>query len=133
VASPHRKTTILVVEDDADVRSLYHMALSMAGYHVVAVGDGIAALRYLDTDRPDGIVLDLGLPRLAGRDVQQEIAAHAETRDIPIIVATGLPAHEHVNVAEVQCVLQKPVKPDELVDAAKRCFPPPSGVAVFYT
>ena len=123
-----RRTTLLVVEDDPDLRSLYNVALSMAGYVVVAVGDGIEALRHIDSDPPDGIVLDLGLPRLGGRDVQQEVAAHAETRDIPIIVVTGLPTHEQqIRTVDVRCILQKPVKPEELVHAARTCFPAPKG------
>src|SRR5690349_7457440 len=58
------KTTILVVEDDEGLRRLYRATLSAAGYAVVAVADGIDALRYVDLVRaPDAVVLDLQLPR----------------------------------------------------------------------
>ena len=123
-------TPVLIVEDDAELRVLYRTALSMAGYTVKAVEDGMAALRVIETDRPVGIVLDLGLPRLHGRDVQREIAAHAETRDIPIVVITGLADHD-LNAGEVACILRKPIEPEDLVAAARRCFPPPRGFSVF--
>ena len=122
-----RRTTILVVEDDAELRALYRTALTMAGYTVVAVDDGWSALRWIDVDRPDGIVLDLGLPRLSGRDFRAEISAHAETRDIPIVIVTGMVSNEDARALGVQCVLLKPVEPDAVVAAALRCFPPPPG------
>ena len=102
----------------------------MAGYVVVAVTDGIPALRWIEADRPDGIVLDLGLPRLSGRDVQREVAAHAETRSIPIVVITG-EAVDDLNPAELACILRKPIDTDELIRAARRCFPEPHGFSMF--
>ena len=53
--SPAPRTTILVVEDDAELRVLYRTALALAGYTVIAVDDGISALRWIEADRPDGI------------------------------------------------------------------------------
>src|SRR5688572_19913163 len=77
--------TILVVEDDHELCSVYRDAMTYAGYAVIAVKDGLSALRVIDEDRPDTIVLDLDLPPLSGWDLRAEIAAHAETRDIPIL------------------------------------------------
>jgi DNA-binding response OmpR family regulator len=47
-----RRPTILVVEDDEEVRAFYRTALTIAGFVVVAVEDGIDALRYLECDQP---------------------------------------------------------------------------------
>ena len=116
-----------MVEDNAELRALYRTALTMTGYTVIAVEDGWSALRWIDMDRPDGIVLDLGLPRLSGRDLHAEITAHAETRDIPIVVVTGLATNEEAQTLDVACVLLKPVEPEDVVAAAVRYFPPPSG------
>lgn len=129
--SPAQRTTILVVEDDAELRALYRTALSLAGYMVIAVDDGISALRWIEVDRPDGIVLDLMLPRLGGRDLHAEIAAHAETRDIPVVVVTGTSTEEELSGDGFRCVLRKPVEPEALVRAAKRCFPMPTGFSTF--
>ena len=85
----------------------------------------MAALRWLDTHHIDGIVLDLGLPRLSGRDFQREIASHSDSRDIPVIVVTG--SDELVEAPNVPCVLRKPVDPDVLVKTVRRCVAPTKG------
>jgi two-component system KDP operon response regulator KdpE len=117
----------LVVEDDSELRDLYRIELTMAGYNVSVVADGLAALEWIELERPDAILLDLGLPRLGGHDVQRELAAHAETRDIPIILVTGLTGEQGINPADFWCVIRKPIDPAELVKAVKKCIPPSRG------
>jgi CheY-like chemotaxis protein len=115
-----KETLILVVEDDEHLRSLYRTALRAAGYAVYAVDDGIDALAFAEQTRPAAVVLDLGLPRLDGRDVQRELAAHPETSRIPIVVVTGQPIDD--DQTEFACVLQKPVDADALVEAVENCL-----------
>jgi CheY-like chemotaxis protein len=64
--------------------------------------DGIEALYQLDSELPDLVVLDLGLPRLSGRDVQQDIFANPRTRHIPILVVTGDPGSRSVRESAVE-------------------------------
>ena len=118
--SPH-KTTVLVVEDDPAVRVLYRHALMAAGYAVVAVEDGIDALRAIERRVPDAVILDLGLPRLGGRDVQHELMSHAETSRVPIVVVTGMDVSD-LNSADFACVLRKPIDPEQLVLAVDNCL-----------
>ena len=100
---------------------MYRTALTAAGYVVVAVEDGVAALRHIDQSGPDAVVLDLGLPDLAGQDVQKEIAAHPATRALPIIVVTGSDTAD-LDERDFSCVLRKPIDPESLVDAVRRCL-----------
>jgi CheY-like chemotaxis protein len=79
---------VLVVEDDPALRELYRSTLTLAGYSVVAVEDGIDALRRVERRRPDALVLDLALPRKSGRDVKRELRSNPETRDIPIVIVS---------------------------------------------
>jgi FixJ family two-component response regulator len=65
---------------------------------------------------PAAIVLDLDLPQVSGVDVQQEIASHAETRAIPVIVVTGTTWRAP---AEVFRTLRKPVNLDTLVSVVQ--------------
>jgi CheY-like chemotaxis protein len=112
--------TVLIVEDDADLRQMLRAALAFAAYRVIEASDGLAALQMIDSDPPDLVLLDLGLPVLSGAIVRQEIAAQAHTRNIPIVVITGEPG-DHAEL-DVACVLRKPVLPDRVVAAVRRCM-----------
>ena len=110
---------------------MYKAALQLNGFAVVAVADGVDALRHIDETPPDVVVLDLGLPRLGGHDVQREVAGHAETSAIPIVVVTGGDVQD-LDPRAFVCVLRKPIDVDALVRAVRRCLasgasrPPPS-------
>jgi DNA-binding response OmpR family regulator len=111
---------ILVVEDDADLRRFFRMALSIAGYHVEEAGDGLEALQLVENHPPDLVVLDLLLRSLDGLSVQQELASRALTRRIPIVIVTG--SDLDTRGLEVACVLRKPISPDELVRTVRQCL-----------
>ena len=111
--------TVLVVEDDAGLRNLYRSALAAAGYLVLAVEDGVDALRRLDSFSPDAVVLDLLLPRLHGRDVHRELKSRAETRDIPVVVVSGTDMDD-LDPSEFACLLRKPIAADAVVVAVDR-------------
>ncbi len=107
--------TVLVVEDDRELRTAFRFALRTAGYHVVDVEDGSDALRQVERDPPSAVVLDLGLPRVSGRDVQRELAAGPATRRIPIVVVTGT-ATDDLDEKEFAAILHKPVHVDTVVE-----------------
>jgi two-component system phosphate regulon response regulator PhoB len=111
---------VLIVEDDPQLREMYRMALRAAGYAVIAVEDGADALRQIDQAIPALVVLDLGLPRLAGRDVHRELKARTDTRDIPIVIVTGTDISE-TDAKDFACVLRKPCDADRLVAAVDQC------------
>jgi CheY-like chemotaxis protein len=115
-----KPSTILIVEDDVDLRRLWRLTLQLEGYEVDEAGDGIDALRYLEQRPPDLVVLDLGLPTLGGLSVQQEIAAQVFTRDIPIVIVTG--STEDLSNVDVACVLRKPITLEQLVTTVRRCM-----------
>ena len=116
------KRTVLIVEDDAPMRNLYRAALSQAGFSVMAVGDGMDALRVVESEHvPGAVVLDLALPTLSGRDVGYELKASPLTWHIPIIVVTGTDASD-IRGLGVECVLQKPVMPERLVEVVDDCM-----------
>jgi DNA-binding response OmpR family regulator len=112
--------TVLIVEDDPDVRRLYRAALTLAGFDIIEAHDGLSALHVLEQRSADLVILDLMLPTIDGLTVQQEIAAQTGTRDIPILIVTGstLPLDD----VKVPCILRKPVLPDELITAVRRCL-----------
>ncbi|MGH2491170.1 MAG: response regulator transcription factor [Candidatus Limnocylindria bacterium] len=77
---------ILLVEDDPDVRDLTAYVLRRERFVVVEASDGASALRRWKTDRPDLVILDLGLPSMDGFEVVRRIREDEET---PILVVTG--------------------------------------------
>jgi CheY-like chemotaxis protein len=109
---------VLVVEDDPALRELYRSSLRVAGLAVVAVSDGVDALRRVERARPEAVVLDLELPRLNGRDVHRELKSAPDTRNIPIIVVSGNDTSD-LNPTDFASVLQKPVSGDALLVAVQ--------------
>ena len=97
------RKTILIVEDDQELRRMFRTSLLLEGFDVLEAADGLEALTRIDRDPPDLVVLDLMLPTLSGVAVRQEIAAHVLTREIPVVVVTGTAMNiDHLNVECVQ-------------------------------
>ncbi len=73
---------ILIVDDEIHIREVIRVALKKAGMDVIEARDGKEALARFAADRPDVIVLDIGLPEFDGLDVCREIR---KTSDVPIL------------------------------------------------
>ena len=82
--------TVLVVEDESDIREVLRRYLERAGYAVLTTGSGAEALR-LVTAAVDLVVLDLGLPDVEGTDVLTEVRAAGRTWRIPVEIVTADP------------------------------------------
>ena len=120
-----RRTRVLIVEDDDDLRHLFRVTLALAGFDVAEARTGLEALARIDHDPPDLVVLDLGLPEVSGAVVREQIAAHGHTRNVPVIIVTGSDAN--LDALDVNCVLRKPVSPAQLVSTVKSCLASGSG------
>ena len=111
-----RAATVLVVEDDPQLRELYRSVLVGSRYNVSMASDGLAALTMIETRRPDVVVLDLGLPRVSGWDVYRDLRARHETETLPIIIVTANELRD-IRRDDIACVLEKPIDPFRLVTA----------------
>lgn len=118
---PARRATILVVEDDPVLRTYYRSALMLSGFRVEVAGDGIEALMKVEGYRPAAVVLDLGLPRMSGRDVARELFSGAAFADIPVVIVTGSDTLD-IDEPKLACVLRKPVTPEALITAVEACL-----------
>ena len=110
-------STILLVEDDPDIRELVAYKLRRGGFEVIEAADGSAALRVARERPPDAVILDIRLPRLSGIDVCRELRAAPTTATVPIIMLTGavrLQELEQAYAAGATDYLVKPFSPREL-------------------
>ncbi len=105
--------TVLVVDDDPDVRRVLAETLEMLGYRALLAADGEAGLRLLDADRPDLLLVDFAMPGMNGAEVAQ--AAHARYPTLPIAFATGYADTTLLEAARADApVLRKPFTMAEL-------------------
>ena len=85
--SPEATTgRVLVVDDEAAVRTLLKRLLTMQNYEVVEAEDGPTALKLLDAERPDIVLLDVSLPTQDGLEVLAQIRKDS---DVPVILVTA--------------------------------------------
>jgi len=91
-------TTILLIDDDADIRFLHEIVLKGAGYQIETADSGIGALTALRAGlRPDAIVLDIQMPDVDGWEVLSTVRGDPSMRDIAVIlcsVKTGIDDRE---------------------------------------
>ena len=82
-------TTVLVAEDDADIRYLITRLLDRAGYTVLTTGNGLAALTAAEAGGVDLALLDVRMPGLTGLQVCQRLRDNPATAGLPVILVTG--------------------------------------------
>lgn len=113
---------ILVVEDEPDIRKLVHYNLTQERFKVVEAEDGERALRAVQRERPDLIILDLMLPGLSGLELCRALRERPETARLPILMLTAK-AGEADRVVGLEMgaddYLTKPFSPRELVARVK--------------
>jgi two-component system, OmpR family, alkaline phosphatase synthesis response regulator PhoP len=83
------KKHILVVEDEEDILALIHYNLTREGFRATCASSGEEALRLVERDPPELIVLDLMLPGIDGLEFCRTLKGNPETRDIAIIMVTA--------------------------------------------
>ena len=83
------KATILVIEDDPDIRELLSFSLAKEGWTVVQAADGEEGLAKLPLSNPDCVVLDIMLPGMDGLEVLRRLKADPARRRLPIIMTTA--------------------------------------------
>jgi CheY-like chemotaxis protein len=82
-------TTVLLVEDEEQLRRVMKDLLEREGYRVAEARDGVQALDQVDRFAPDVIILDLNLPGIDGYSVLAQLRSRSATRTIPVVVLTA--------------------------------------------
>ena len=111
--------TVLIVDDDADIRDVVRIALVQAGFQTQEAADGAAALEAVPRLKPDLVVLDIGLPEMDGLEVCRTLRV---TSDVPILFLTAQ-GDEIDRIVGLEMgaddYLPKPFSPRELVARGK--------------
>ena len=115
---------IVHIEDEPDMIDLVKLILSRKGYQVIGAEGGQEGLDAVREHKPDLVLLDLMMPDIEGWDVYQQLRAHEETQDIPVIVVTAKAQNIDkvlgLHIAKVDEYIPKPFSPQELLDAIEK-------------
>lgn len=125
--------TVLVVDDEPDVRDYLSQILRDAGFNVRTARDGSEALEMIRADPPDFVSLDLVMPRKSGHKLLYELRKDRKLSQIPVLIVTAH-AQDEMGEGDLKDImdnrvlsgpgvyLEKPVKPLSYVRAVQRAL-----------
>jgi DNA-binding response OmpR family regulator len=127
--------TVLVAEDDSDLRELFATILSTAGYGVVAVRDGVEATEVLQERSIDLVLTDMWMPRVSGLDLCKRLRANPATTRLPVLVISAYGSwrgKEEALLVGANDYIAKPVRASSLLSKVEAIVgkpppPPPPG------
>jgi CheY-like chemotaxis protein len=115
---------ILVIDDDADDRSLMKMRLETHHYDVVLAENGAEGLIKAESEKPDLIIVDVMMPEMDGYTFVREIKTIESLKEIPIIVLTSRTGMKDLfEVEGVRDYVTKPYEPEELIQKIQKYLP----------
>lgn len=106
--------SVLLVEDDNDIRSALEGFLTDEGYQVLTAENGKAGLQLLEEKKPGLVLLDLMMPVMNGWEFLEEKSHSNKAADIPVLVISAVPGNPHIPGA--LGFLKKPIDLDRLID-----------------
>lgn len=117
--------TILVADDEADLRVLVHLTLEDPGYRILEAADGETALTLIHQERPDLVILDWMMPKKNGIDVVKSMRENQATRDIHVIMLTAnddLRDQQSGMAFNILAYLIKPFSPLQLLNTVREAL-----------
>jgi len=117
--------TVLVVDDDPEIRELAGLILEGGGYAVRKAGSGREAIESAAETAPDLILLDVNMPDMDGWEVLRLLKAHEVLRDLPVVMFTvKLEFRDKVHALQdgARDYITKPFASDELLGRVGRIF-----------
>ena len=103
--------SILIVDDEPDIRFMIGLILEQAGHQVTETANGALALKRIGEKLPDLVVTDMMMPVMNGAELMARLRADPVMSGIPILAVTGNPDR----AGEADATLAKPFEPKELV------------------
>jgi len=118
-------TSVLVVDDEASLRTMVQVNLAASGYEVIAARRGEEVLALAGAKKPDLVLLDIKMPGMSGWDVLKALKANSRLRDIPVIVMTAFIKDSEESRAaaiHVASFLAKPFGIQELLEQIRQAL-----------
>lgn len=115
--------TILVAEDLAGQRMILDMLLTVDGYDVQLVEDGVQALNYLKDHTPDLAILDVKMPNLDGIEVCRRMKKVTRLKAVPVIILTAMRDEATLQAARLAGadeIIVKPLEGKDFRDQVRR-------------
>ena len=116
---------ILAIDDDLNMDKMLVFLFETRGYEIQFADNGEDALELLKSFKPDLVILDLLMPGMNGFEVCEKIKSDADSKQIPVIVLSALPAEIHEERARSLGVfdyLEKPFSSKELLEKAEEAI-----------
>jgi CheY-like chemotaxis protein len=110
--------TVLVIEDDADMREAFADVLSLDGHRTRLASGGEEGLRILEQEPIHLILLDMVMPKMSGEEFLELLRADPRWTDVPVVATTALPVREPPE--DAVALLPKPFDSDALSDVVTR-------------
>lgn len=85
-----RGSKVLIVDDDKTLAEMYQERLEIAGFPTTICFNGEEALRKINSEKPDIILLDIMMPKINGYETLASIRSDPQTKDIPVVMLTSL-------------------------------------------
>jgi DNA-binding response OmpR family regulator len=115
--------TILVADDEEDVKFVVKLYLESKGFNVLTAFDGLDAVEQIEKQKPDLILLDVMMPVMNGYEVAARVRANPETREVPIVMLSAASHEEAVRKgleAGANDYLMKPFEPTKLEETIRK-------------
>lgn len=120
-----RRKRILVVDDEAPIRRVLELKLKNGGYDVFLAEDGEAALRVIESEKPDAVITDINMPRMDGKQLCKTTNPLKRERTFLTIIMTAriISEDEHwITTMKDTVFMEKPFSPSSILERIDQYF-----------
>jgi len=127
VNGPPKKKVIMVIEDEPEIRKIYHYAFSklLSNYEIIEAGNGYEAMSNVFNQLPSLVITDHDMPLMSGTQLIEAIRKKDKKNSVPIVVISAKLTPEISSVYQklgVKYLLPKPIDMNELAKIIKLCL-----------